>query len=161
MPAADLAKAFRSPAGLWLTLAACLLQAADKPATANPILATAAVKLRTDAETRHAMDAIRRRVINVHTLITHRRMPVAGAAQLSREVNADVSRAMRARTAAHVDVKPDPMLPILQKITEGVDAIAHPTPKRGQIDGLVDVASALETYAAVFDHPGWRTLQQQ
>lgn len=161
MPAANRAHAVRLVIGIWLAFAACLssAQAIDAAVAKNPDLEQTAVKLQADPETQAAMEAIRRRVINVHTLITHRRMPVAGASQFARETEADVARVAHSRVAA--GIASDPMSPILKKITDGAASIAHPRPERGQIDGLVDVVSGLETYAATFNHPGWRSLQQQ
>lgn len=116
-------------------------------------------KFHAEPEARAAMEAIRRRVINIHTLITHRRLPVVAAAHFARDIDTDVARIAHARAA--VDLTPDPMTPILQQIKDGAAAIARPTVERGQVDGLVDVVSALETYASSFDHPGWLPLQQQ
>lgn len=118
-------------------------------------------KFSSEQETRAAMEDIRQRVINVHTLITHRRMPVASAAQFARETNADVARIEKLRMKSDAESKPDPITPILQKITAGAATIAQPSPERGQVDGLVDVVSALEMYGSTFDHPGWRNLRQQ
>lgn len=126
---------------------------------ANPNHAPPDEKVFCEPETRAAMDALRRRVINVHSLITHRRMPVAAAAQFAREAEADVARIKAVRAVS--DLNPDPMTVILRKIEVGAAAIAHPTPERGQVDGLVDVVSALEEYGTAFDHPGWRRIQQQ
>lgn len=148
-------------AAIWLTIAAL------SSGTAFAAEATIApgkqiqeqTKFPAEPETRAAMETIRRRVINIHTLITHRRLPIAGAAQFGREVDADVERVSQARQA--LDQHHDPMAPILQQIRQGATTIAHPTVERGQVDGLVDVVSALETYGATFDHPGWQRLQQQ
>lgn len=123
--------------------------------------ATANDKFPSELETRAAMEAIRQRVINVHTLITHRRMPVATAAQFARETNADVAKIEKLRAKADVQTQPDPITPILKQIMAGAATIAQPSPERVQVDGLVDVVSALETYGATFDHPGWRSLRQQ
>lgn len=118
-------------------------------------------KFPSEQETRATMEAIRQRVINVHTLITHRRMPVASAAQFARETIADVARIEKLRMKSDAERKLDPISPILQRIAAGAATIAQPSPDRGQVDGLVDVVSALEIYGATFDHPGWRSLRQQ
>lgn len=123
--------------------------------------ATVTEKFPSEAETRAAMEAIRQRVINVHTLITHRRMPVATAAQFARETSADIARIEQLRGKSDGQSQADPITAILKQITSGAATIAQPSHERGQVDGLVDVVSALETYGATFDHPGWRSLRQQ
>lgn len=159
MLAVRMVRQFGYAAAVGLALAAAMptgARAVDATALGD---ASPKRKLSSEPETRAAMDAIRRRVINVHSLITHRRMPIAGAAQFSRDTTTDVSRIWQVRSA--MDVNTDPLAPLLHKIEAGAAAIAHPTPERGQVDGLVDVVSALEEYGTVFDHPGWPRLQQQ
>lgn len=113
----------------------------------------------TDAATRDAMEAIRARVIDAHTLITHRRMPVAAARQFASAMKSDAESIAKIRSEKLPP--PDALDPVLQKITAGADAVAGQVPGREPIDGLVDIVGALEMYASTFDHPGWKGLQQQ
>lgn len=161
MLAARFAYRIGPAAAIWLTIgAASSVEAFAVEATLAPDQPVQQqTKFPAEPETRAAMEGIRRRVINIHTLITHRRLPIAGAAQFGRDVDADVERVSKARQALHQ--QNDPIAPILQKIRQGATTIAHPTVERGQVDGLVDVVSALEIYGASFDHPGWQRLQQQ
>ena len=161
MSAARFAYRIGPPAAIWLTIAASSsVEAFAADATITPEKQVQEqIKFPAEPETRAAMETIRRRVINIHTLITHRRLPVAGAVQFGREVDADMERVSQVRQAPHQHN--DPIVPILQRIRQGATTIAHPTVERGQVDGLVDVVSALETYGATFDHPGWQRLQQQ
>lgn len=141
-------------AGLMITFDCCNASAAKSAPTTS-----ADTKLESDSTTRATMEHIRQRVIDVHTLITHRRMPVESAKHFAKDVIDDVSR-IEAHRAAGVRIK-DPIVPILHQIKQGATAIAEPKSDRSQIDGLFDVVAGLEAYGAAFDHPGWRRLQDR
>lgn len=116
-------------------------------------------KLVTDEAVRSGMEAIRRAVIDNHTLITHRRFPPPMAAGFKAHVNVKIkqlradSRAP-ARSLSELDK-------ILEAILKGARIAGLEDRSADPIDGLALIADALEDYAAKFDHPGWKLLHEQ
>ncbi|MFN0219957.1 MAG: hypothetical protein ACKVP4_14225 [Hyphomicrobium sp.] len=115
-------------------------------------------KFETDFATRAGMETIRTHVIEAHTLITHRRMAPAAARKFAVALKMEIAAIARAR--AEKLPPPDPLAPLLEQIAAGAEAVSGDA-NREPIDGLVDIVGALESYAAKFDHAGWRELQQQ
>jgi hypothetical protein len=105
------------------------------------------------------MVAIRALVIDHHTLITHRRLPVAMARSFAGGVAQSVA-AIRDETAVPADARAalDPLLVTIdasaQTIGTGGDSIR-------QMDALFAMTRALEAYGQAFDHPDWKPIQER
>lgn len=114
-------------------------------------------RLATDPAVRAGMDAIRAAVVDHHTLITHRRLPVATAQSFARRVEAAVDA-----IASHTGVAPEARArldPLLATIAENARTIGAGGDSLRQMDALFAIAKALDDYGAHFDHPGWTPLQ--
>lgn len=120
-------------------------------------LAGAGVAHPVDAPVQSGMERIRTEIVNHHTLITHRRLPVAMAAAFSKNIDAVVSD-VRKRTTVSDEARAvlDPLLTTIiqsaQLIGAGGDSIR-------QMDALFAMTKALDDYGNLFDHPGWKSVQ--
>lgn len=98
------------------------------------------------------MAAIRKLVVDAHTLITHRRLAPEGARRFAGEVKRHVGDMKSAPDAARLDG-------ILDDISQGADAIAAPGSGDGKLDGLDKIESALVRYPQLFEDPNWKPLR--
>lgn len=120
---------------------------------------TGSDKLTTDEAVRTGMEAIRRAVIDNHTLITHRRFPPPMAAGFNSHIKGKIkqlrtdSRAP-SRSLSELDK-------ILEDILKGAGIAGLEDRSADPIDGLALITGALEDYAGKFDHPGWKPLHEQ
>jgi hypothetical protein len=119
--------------------------------------AVAADKLATDDAVRREMKAIRDLTLNVHTLVTHRRMPPADARTYHARVKAAVER-LRTETTLDGGER-DEIENLTQDILAGAEAIGRSPSSTEAIDGIVAIDEALARYAKQFDHPGWQPLR--
>jgi hypothetical protein len=105
------------------------------------------------------MESIRESIIEHHTLITHRRLPVAMARSFAGGVGQAVAL-IRDETAVPADARAalDPLLVTIdasaQTIGAGGDSIR-------QMDALSAMTRALEAYGQSFDHPDWKPIQER
>lgn len=121
--------------------------------------ALAQTRIATDDALRSGMAAIRGAVIDHHTLITHRRLPVARAKMFAADVSRDVA-AIRSKT----DVGPQSravLEPILTDIETGAQTIGAGGDSIRQMDALFAMTKALEAYGAAFEHPDWKPIQER
>jgi hypothetical protein len=115
--------------------------------------------LATDVSLRHGMSKIRSAVINHHTLITHRRLPVAMARSFARDVEQSVALIRRdTRVSGEAQSVLDPLLVTIessaQTIGAGGDSIR-------QMDALFALSKALDTYGEAFDDDNWKPIQER
>ena len=105
------------------------------------------------------MNDIRTEVVNHHTLITHRRLPVAMARSFAGRVGSSVSNIRHeSKVEANARRALDPLLDTIdssaQVIGAGGDSVR-------QMDALFSMTRALETYGQTFDDPGWKPVQNR
>lgn len=140
-------------------IAACsLLGVGSLPgARANEPQQQAAAKLATDEALRSGMIAIRDLVRINHSLVTHRRMPPDHAARFAQAITAQADTILATSTVS-ASAK-EKLRVLLDEITGGIEAVAHPERGVAPIDGLIRADEALARYPREFDHPGWAPVQ--
>ncbi len=132
-------------AGLWVLLLAAR--------------AMAEIRLASDAPLRSGMVAIRALVIDHHTLITHRRLPVAMARSFAGGVTQAVA-AIRDETSITADARAA-LEPLLVSIESSAQSIGAGGDSIRQMDALFAMTRALEAYGQSFDHPDWKPIQER
>lgn len=113
----------------------------------------------TDEVLRTGMTGIRAAVIDHHTLITHRRLPVAMARSFANNVGNAVS-SIRSTTSLPADSR-SALAPLLDTIETSAKAIGGGGDSIRQMDALFALTKALETYGRTFDHPDWKPIQER
>lgn len=113
-------------------------------------------KFPTDDVVRTEMKAIRDLTANVHTLVTHRRMPPADARTYLAKVKAAVAR-IKAGTTMAGEAREE-IEKLAGYIEKGASAVAGED-KMEAIDGILIVDDSLSIYAQRFDHPDWQPLR--
>lgn len=113
-------------------------------------------KLATDEVVRTEMKAIRDLTSNVHTLVTHRRMPPADARAYHAKVKASVAR-IKAGTQMTGEAREE-IEKLAGYVEKGASAVAGQDTIEA-IDGILLVDDSLTIYAQRFEHPGWRPLR--
>lgn len=114
-------------------------------------------KIVSDAAVQSEMTTIRNLTLDVHTLVTHRRMPPAEA----RKYHGRITQAV-AKIEAETTLRGAPretLDAILQDIVAGAAAIAGADKSIDPIDGIVLIDDALKRYEELFEHPGWQPLR--
>lgn len=129
----------------------CVMLAAIGTARADP------AKFPTDNVVRKEMAAIRDLTVNVHTLVTHRRMPPAEASAYNAKIKAAVARIEQSTTLAGEAREEIEML--ARSIASGARAVARED-EMDPIDGIVIIDESLAVYAKRFDHPEWKPLRE-
>jgi hypothetical protein len=132
-------------------------QAGVGAAAAEPIASEQSAKFETDEPVRGAMKAVRDIVLRDHSLVTHRRMPPAGARAFHGSIKAEIAP-MLAETKAAPEARAA-LEPIATEIVGGAEAVAGIKKDVEPIDGIVAIDEALADYARRFDHPGWQPLR--
>jgi hypothetical protein len=125
----------------------------------NAAVAMAQTRLPTDAALRSGMSDIRAAVIDHHTLITHRRLPVAMAQKFKTRVTHTIT-AIRTTTGVPADVRAA-LDPLLETIDASAGIIGIGGDSVGQMDALFALTKALETYGRTFDDPDWKPIQER
>lgn len=115
-------------------------------------------KLPTTEAVRTAMKAIRDLTLNNHTLVTHRRMPPASAKKFRSDIKGQVGLVRAAEGSLEVDAAKE-IEAVVAAIEKGADAVAGEGGDVTAIDGIVGIDTALQDYAARFEHPGWQPLR--
>lgn len=128
-------------------------------AVLSAVLAMAQPRLPTDDALRSGMAAIRAAVIDHHTLITHRRLPVAMARSFASRVAQSLA-AIRATTGVAAEARAA-LDPLLQTIDGSAQTIGAGGDSIRQMDALFAMTKALETYGETFDHPDWKPIQDR
>lgn len=140
---------------LGLLLVSSLLPNARVSAT-EPVGVEAA-KWSTDDPVRRAMKAVRDIVVRDHSLVTHRRMPPAGARAFHASIKSEMER-MLAETKVEGEAQAA-LRTVAAEIAGGAEAVAGMRPAVEPIDGIVAIDDALANYAGRFDDPGWQPLR--
>jgi hypothetical protein len=146
--------------GVMAALLSAVLFAATQAgaaAAAEPIASEQNARWETDEPVRGAMKAVRDLVLRDHSLVTHRRMPPAGARAFHGVIKTVVER-MLAETKAAPGARAA-LEPIAREIVAGAEAVAGMKKDVEPIDGIVAIDEALADYARRFDHPGWQPLR--
>jgi hypothetical protein len=98
------------------------------------------------------MSAIRKLVLDAHTLITHRRF----APDQARRFSAGIKQSVAA-------LKADPAAPaladVLTLLDDGATQIAAPMSGDSQLDALAKFETALDRYPQLFNDPEWKPLR--
>jgi hypothetical protein len=137
----------------WMLIAlACVLAGA-----ASRDASGAERKWPTDETLRSGMAAIRKATLDNHTLVTHRRMPPAGARAFAEKVSAEISR-INASARVPADAR-QALGDLLADIAEGGEAVAGVVEGMSPIDGIVQIDAALGRYPEQFDDPTWQPLR--
>jgi hypothetical protein len=113
-------------------------------------------RLPTDDVVRKEMKAIRDLTLDVHTLVTHRRLPPADARTYHARVKEAIAR-LKAGTQMSGEAREE-IEKLAGYIEKGASAVAGED-KIGAIDGVLIVDDSLSIYAQRFDHPGWQPLR--
>lgn len=133
------------------TVCLCALLVAIGAVWAEP-----AAKLPTDEVVRQEMQTIRDLTLDVHTLVTHRRMPPAEALSYNAKVQASVAR-IEAGTTLTGEAREE-IGKLASDIARGARAVARED-EMDPIDGIVTIDESLTVYGRRFDHPGWKPLR--
>lgn len=118
---------------------------------------TPAAPFRADAALSAGMKAIRDATLDVHTLVTHRRMPPDMASRYADTVkrHAETMRAAPQREAgAAAEVNA-----LLDEIVRGAEAVAGRGGELDPIDGIITVDEALSAYGERFADETWKPLR--
>lgn len=126
-------------------------------ARAETEAARAAEKWPTDDALRSGMLVIRNLVRTNHSLVTHRRMPPDHAKRFAAAIQSEAASILATSTVPNTAKAV--LSDILNEITQGVEAVAHPQEGVSPIDGLIRVDEALARYPKEFDHPDWEPVQ--
>lgn len=103
------------------------------------------------------MSEIRQSVVDIHTLVTHRRLPVAMASAFGKKIDGIVKEALAAISDSDAGRA---LRPLLQAIRDGAAQIASQSSSVEKIDGLGKISEALDQYGRDFDDATWRGLQK-
>lgn len=103
------------------------------------------------------MAEVRRIVINHHTLITHRRLPV----DMGRKFAADIKAWADRLTAAsgHDGDAGAEVKAMMDQLRDGASAVAGPSAEKSSIDGLVQIDAVLTHYPQKFSDQTWKPLR--
>lgn len=136
------------------TLAALVAMAASIAIAGDTVQGA---KFPTDEALRAHMAAIRKATLDSHTLVTHRRMPVAEARRFAEFVMRE-AREIKAHVALSGEAKTE-IEALLGEIVIGAEAVAGWGGDVTAIDGIVRIDAALARYGKRFDDPTWRPLR--
>jgi hypothetical protein len=143
---------------VWISAAMLMAMAhMGAVAAAEPAGVEQGTKWPTDEPVRRAMKAVRDIVVRDHSLVTHRRMPPAGARSFHAAVKSEVERML-----AETTVAPEAnaaLKALAGAIVGGAEAVAGMKRAVEPIDGMVAIDDALADYARRFDDPGWQPLR--
>ncbi len=128
-------------------------------ATAFSLQADAQPRFATDEILRTGMTGIRSAVIDHHTLITHRRLPVAMARSFASNVGSAVS-SIRSGTSLPAKARAA-LNPLLDTIDTSAKVIGGGGDSIRQMDALFALTKALADYGDAFDHPDWKPIQER
>lgn len=142
----------------FLVVALTMTVLAGRAATAQVVLglpdettAPAARPLASPA-LREAMTAIRKLVLDNHSLVTHRRL----SPDQARSFAADIKRHA---TALEVGTDASALSEIVTPLTDGATSIAETGSATSQLAGLEKIETALARYPQLFDDPDWKPLR--
>jgi hypothetical protein len=114
-------------------------------------------KIAPDEVVQSEMTTIRDLTLDVHTLITHRRMPAADARKYHPRIHQSVAK-IEAGTML-TGAPRETLAALLQDFLTGAAAVAGVDKSMDPIDGIVLIDDALSRYDDLFEHPGWMPLR--
>lgn len=114
-------------------------------------------KLRPDPVLAAEMKVIRDLTLNIHSLVTHRRLSPADGRTFHAKITAALSRIEEGTSL--IGEPQDTITALVQDITAGAAAIAGKDPSTEPIDGIVLIDDALDRYGTLFDDPAWQPLR--
>lgn len=112
----------------------------------------ATAKVPASADVKEVMAEIRQRVLDTHTLITHRRLsPQAGRA---------FSKSITGLAVRLEEAGPDHATgQISELLKEGAHVIGQPPSGNAHLDGLQKIEIALNLYSKLFEDDDWKPLR--
>lgn len=146
-----------SIAGVVPAMAGDTVPAGRGPAVGSGLPAAGERSLPSDPVLRREMAAIRQATLDVHTLVTHRRMPPDMATRYAVTVTGRIHD-IRAVTTRPADVVRE-LEPLLSSLALGAEAVAGRGGELDPISGILSVGEALELYGRRFDDPQWQPLR--
>ena len=114
-------------------------------------------KLRPDPVLIAEMKIIRDLTLDIHSLVTHRRLSPAAGRSFQEKIKASLSRIEAGTTL--IGEPRDSLTALVQDISAGAAAIAGKDPSTEPIDGIVLIDDALARYGTLFDDPAWEPFR--
>ncbi|NMG42918.1 hypothetical protein GPA22_04110 [Aromatoleum toluvorans] len=131
----------------------------DIPATVSAVEAEAARRWRPTEEVRGGIDEIRTAISTSVDAGPARPLDAVRLAELGRTIDAQISQLLACCTKDETSVRHLNML--LAEMSDGTQLMR----RAGSVDarrmGLLKVLQALNLYGTLFDHPGWRALDER
>jgi hypothetical protein len=133
------------------------------PSLVSPVLALGEdmiveeTKIRPDPVLVAEMKFIRDLTLDIHSLVTHRRLSPAAGRSFQDKITASLSRIQEGTTL--IGDPRDSLTALVQDITAGAAAIAGKDPSTEPMDGIVLIDDALARYGTLFDDPAWQPLR--
>jgi hypothetical protein len=103
------------------------------------------------------MKVIRDLTLDIHSLVTHRRLSPAAGRSFQEKIKASLDRIQAGTTL--IGEPRDSLTALVQDISAGAAAIAGKDPATEPIDGIVLIDDALARYGTLFDDPAWEPLR--
>ncbi|WP_439541605.1 hypothetical protein [Hyphomicrobium sp.] len=114
-------------------------------------------KIRPDPVLITEMKIIRDLTLDIHSLVTHRRLSPAAGRTFQEKIKASLGR-IEAGTMLIGEPR-DSLTALVQDISAGAAAIAGKDASTEPIDGIVLIDDALARYGTLFDDPAWEPLR--
>jgi hypothetical protein len=114
-------------------------------------------KIRADPVLVAEMKIIRDLTLDIHSLVTHRRLSPAAGRSFQDKIKASLGRIQAGTTL--IGEPRDSLTALVQDISAGAAAIAGKDPSTEPIDGIVLIDDALARYGTLFDDPAWEPLR--
>lgn len=114
-------------------------------------------KIRPDPVLIAEMKIIRDLTLDIHSLVTHRRLSPAAGRTFQDKIKASLGRIEAGTTL--IGEPRDSLTALVQDISAGAAAIAGKDPSTEPIDGIVLIDDALARYGTLFDDPAWEPLR--
>jgi len=114
-------------------------------------------KIRPDPVLVAEMKIIRDLTLDIHSLVTHRRLSPAAGRSFQDKIKAALGRIQAGTTL--IGEPRDSLTALVQDISAGAAAIAGMDASTEPIDGIVLIDDALARYGTLFDDPAWEPLR--
>lgn len=114
-------------------------------------------RIRPDPVLMAEMKIIRDLTLDIHSLVTHRRLSPAAGRSFQDKIKGALGRIQAGTTL--IGEPRDSLTALVQDISAGAAAIAGKDPSTEPIDGIVLIDDALARYGTLFDDPEWEPLR--
>ncbi|MBX9861224.1 MAG: hypothetical protein K2Y42_00600 [Hyphomicrobium sp.] len=114
-------------------------------------------RIRPDPVLMAEMKIIRDLTLDIHSLVTHRRLSPAAGRSFQDKIKGALGRIQAGTTL--IGEPRDSLTAMVQDISAGAAAIAGKDPSTEPIDGIVLIDDALARYGTLFDDPEWEPLR--